>query len=171
MQNFLWFQINWFGLVYLQNAFIPVTFGLLTWHFYHHANSRRIDGLLGTFFLTIGILVESVLQSSEVITFSDGVGGMSLVPPWLLILWFTFGLTIEHSMKWGLSKPLFTALIGGLLAPLSYLVGVKSGAASLAVSFTQIYLMYAPIWAMTLYAAIHFRAVCVQHLVTREDQL
>lgn len=57
--------------------------------------------------------------------------GMELAPPWIIMLWLAVGLSIRHSLRFLVNRPLFGALLVGCGSPLSYLTGQSFGAVTI----------------------------------------
>ena len=75
---------------------------------------------------------------------------MWIVPLWLVLLWGAFAATLAHSLDTLRSKPLLSALVGGIFAPLSYLAGANFGAVDLGYSLMTTYITLCVVWGFTL---------------------
>lgn len=132
--NALGFQAAWWILIIsvdrgLEAPAIALCLVLAALHLY--VNPRPgLELRLAAASCGLGIVLDTLLQATGVITFRGWALGL-LSPLWLWTLWALFGLTLNASMAfllsrhWGLS-----VLLGGIFGPLSYLAGGKLGAAS-----------------------------------------
>jgi hypothetical protein len=78
----------------------------------------------------IGLVVDTTLAATDLIRFSSA-WTFPLAPAWMLALWVAFATTLNHSLRWLMSRPAAAALGGALGGPLAYLAGEKIGALSL----------------------------------------
>ena len=77
----------------------------------------------------IGIVFESILTLSGISQYADGILIHGFAPYWMVLMWGLFATTLNVSMRWvkNLSLPVL-AVLGAVLAPLSYLAGSRLGA-------------------------------------------
>jgi hypothetical protein len=54
-----------------------------------------------------------------------------LAPPWIVAMWALFATTLNVTLRWLRGRWLLAALLGAVAGPLSYLAGVRLGAARL----------------------------------------
>ncbi|XQW83389.1 DUF2878 domain-containing protein [Thalassotalea piscium] len=139
--NIIGFYISWFGLVLLGNSFIPIALLLLCIHLYYLSDVSD-ETLLILCITFIGIVVDSLLQLFNVFSFSG-----SHIPFWLMVLWASFAATISHSLKVLASSRRFQFLVGGIVAPLSYLAGYKLKVIDFNQSLFVTYIVLGIIWA------------------------
>jgi hypothetical protein len=79
--------------------------------------------------LKIGLLVDTLLQTTAVIGF-NGLALGHLSPFWLWMLWVMFALTLNTSLAILQTQPLWLSALAGLVfGPLTYIAGAKLGAA------------------------------------------
>ena len=136
--NFVLFQSIWFILIL--SAAHDSTYGALIGFFllslqYLHGKKLFADCLLVVLAIVIGLIHDGLLKYFNLIlyhiVFIDFYS-----PIWIIGLWISFALTINHSLAWLQSKPalqIFFGLIGG---PLAYLAGEKLGAITLSHEYT-----------------------------------
>jgi len=97
----------------------------------------------------LGIVADSALQFGGVIDFYGWALG-PLSPFWLWAIWVLFAGTLNVSMAFLKSKPLWiTAALGFLLGPWNYLAGAKLGAAQLDASIAT-FLALGLMWMLVL---------------------
>lgn len=143
--NIVFFQAIWFGCILLGNLFLPVAVLIVGIHFTLN-KSRGIDIRLMLLAAIIGLIVDSVLLSAGVFEFEYGQVTSFIIPPWLVMLWLGFAMTINHSLKYFQSKPVWAFIGGAISGPLSYLAGVKFGAITLGYSYTITFIVFSAVW-------------------------
>jgi len=80
--------------------------------------------------LVTGLLVDTLLQTASVIDFYGWALG-SLSPFWLWLLWVMFAMTLNASLSFLQTQPLWLSAAAGLVfGPLTYYAGAQLGAAS-----------------------------------------
>lgn len=88
--------------------------------------------------LALGISIDTVLQATSVIHFY-GWSLAFLSPFWLWLLWVLFAMTLNTSLAFLQTKPLWlSASVGLVFGPLTYYAGAQLGAASFENSLTHI---------------------------------
>jgi hypothetical protein len=95
-----------------------------------------------------GLAVDLAWQAAGALHFAQTVGGV--LPPWLAVLWLLFALALFHSLAWLQGRPLLAASCGALAGPVTYLAGLRLGAAESALAPVQLALLMAPAWAVLL---------------------
>jgi hypothetical protein len=124
--NALVFQIGWFlcvaggDVIALGAALI----GLLIHGIV--GPCRPVEWLCIGLAALLGIMLDSALHSLGVLQFNafDGYG----VPLWLVALWLLFASTLNSSLRWLQTRPLWAAACGVFVVPLSYWAGTRLGA-------------------------------------------
>lgn len=143
--NFLFFQIIWFGCIYLGNVFIPVALVLVLIHF-NHMDSTEHDAHIMVLAAALGFSIDSALMHFGVMTFESGLISSYFIPPWLIMLWAGFAMTLNHSLYYFQEKPLLAFFGGAIAGPLSYLAGAKLGAVELGQGYITSFVIFACIW-------------------------
>ena len=156
--NLIAFDIAWFGLVYWGNLFIPFALLMLCLHFYFVSKNRIKELYLISTVTLIGVLVDSILQYFGVFTFPEG----QVMPLWLITLWFCFASTICHSLKFLQKSKLFQVLVGGLLAPVSYLAGNEMNAVSFGLSVTNTFVILSVLWGVLMLIFFALKSQLIQ---------
>jgi hypothetical protein len=77
-------------------------------------------------------------------------------PYWMLSLWIAFATTLNHSLRWLMSRPAAAGLAGLIGGPLAYLAGAKLGALTLVTPATTL-----PIIALLWTAAMRVLSMIV----------
>lgn len=104
----------------------------------------------------VGWLVDSSIANLGIVHYHGSYDGLSVSigPLWLLCLWFCFSSTVFLSLQW-LSRYLWiAALLGLLIAPSSYLLGLKLSNSSITVSWFAYYLVEGIAWGLLLPAML-----------------
>ena len=133
--NLALMQVSWFACVLgaandLPWAGVLVTLAVVAWHLLRTTQPRKETMvLLGA--LVVGIALDSALASSGLMTFASGTVVTGLTTPWMLSLWLGFATTLNASLRWLMTRPLFAVLFGAAGGPLAYWSGAKLGAIAL----------------------------------------
>ncbi len=124
--NALIFQAGWFVCILWGNlAAIIFTVPALLFHF-SKSSARLADVIAVIIAVALGIIHDSVLIHTGHIVFVES----TIMPPlWIICLWALLGITLNHSMQWIYSRPLWSGVLGAVSGPLSYVAGVKLSAA------------------------------------------
>jgi hypothetical protein len=119
--------------------FLVVHFGVL--------KAGRSDVLLIAVSALTGIVVDSALMHLGVFDFPGGETW--LCPPWIIVIWAMFGLTLDHCLRWARRSLPLAAVVGAVAGPLSYMGGERLGGVRLqpALSLPPA-LWLAVVWAM-----------------------
>lgn len=155
--NIAIFQIGWAVCVIAGNssALIYTSVAVLLHFYFFIKNSKEIYLILG--FTLVGIFWDSLLMRIGALSFSES---SSLIPVWLICLWALFACTLNHSLAWLSNKLLISAVVGALAAPLSYLAGIKLGAASVVLPLTTSMLFIGLGWMFILPVAVYTTRWC-----------
>lgn len=124
--NVLLFQAGWLVCILCGSFWAGIfTFAVIIFHF-SISPQRLNDAVAVLIALALGLLHEMLLSHGGYIEFVESA---YLPPVWLLCLWVLLGLTLNHSLAWIYARPFWSALLGAIAAPLSYLAGVKLSSA------------------------------------------
>ena len=114
-----------------------------------YVDNRPQELQLAAAALAIGVVVDSALQYFSVIHFY-GWALWDVSPFWLWALWVLFAMTLNASLSFLKTQPLWLSGAAGLLfGPLTYYAGAKLGAASFDASVTHV-LALALAWMLAL---------------------
>lgn len=145
--NVLLFQVGWLVCV-LGGSFWGGIFTLVAIIFHFSISGQRFaDTTAVLIALVLGFIHEMLLLHGGYIQF---VGSAYLPPLWLLCLWVLLGITLNHSLVWIYSRPLWSALLGAISAPLSYLAGVKLSSAEWSSPLLVVLPIIAILWLVVL---------------------
>jgi hypothetical protein len=110
----------------------------------HH----RADAQLLLCAMLAGFAVDSAFAQSGLISYNAAVPWPQLAPVWIVALWASFALTLNHSLAYLKSHLLLAAALGAVGAPLAYTAAERWGALSLmAPSFSTLLILGAT-WAV-----------------------
>lgn len=116
---------------------------------------------LATIALALGVAIDSMLQATSVIHFY-GWSLAFLSPFWLWLLWVLFAMTLNTSLAFLQTKPLWLgSLLGLVFGPLTYYAGAQLGAASFESSLIHIGAL-----ALAWMVALPFLVYMTQQLFT-----
>ena len=76
----------------------------------------------------VGLLVDSALARTGEIAWIAGIWAEGWAPYWMLALWIAFATTLNHSLRWVMSRRSVAVVLGAVGGPLAYLAGTKLGA-------------------------------------------
>ena len=156
--NFVLFQSIWFIFILsaahnsLYGALVGFSLLILQ---YLHGKKLFADCVLIGLAIVISFIHDGLLKYFNFIIYHI-VFIDFYAPIWIIGLWISFALTINHSLAWLQNKPalqIFFGLIGG---PLAYLAGEKLGAITLSHEYT-LYIL-ALCWAVVTPVLFKFYA-------------
>lgn len=101
----------WPGLVVL-GVFAVVQLSLSQW--------RRADVCLFIGVSLLGFVLDSTFVQFGLMKFQAPVPWPGLAPVWMVALWTSFALTLNHSLAFLQARPLLSALLGATGAPFAY---------------------------------------------------
>ena len=96
----------------------------------------------------IGFLVDSALARAQFVEFASA-DWTGWAPIWMVSLWMAFATTLNHSLRWLMTRPLAAAAAGAIGGPLAYLAGARLGALTLVEPGVGLTLI-AVLWALAL---------------------
>jgi len=149
VRDYLVFQCGWAACVAFGNrgallallVFVPLQ---ALWP----ARRRTREWLLVCGFSIAGIAMDAGCQAIGLLSFT---GQLVLgIPLWLVVLWLLFSGTLFHSLAFLQQRLLLAAIVGATAGPLSYLAGMRLGAATTTHDAWTVALAMAPAWALLL---------------------
>lgn len=145
--NIAMFQVGWAACVLGGNT-VAIIYTLIAvlLHVQFFIKSK-VELYIIIAFTFVGVMWDSLLIYFGALSFPDST---VLTPLWLACLWLLFACTLNHSLAWLKSKLLIAAVLAAVAAPLSYLAGIKLGAASVAISMPVSMLIIALGWMIIL---------------------
>jgi len=145
--NAVLFQVGWFICI-LCGSFWAGIFTLMAISFHFMIFTRRLEDTIAVVVaVALGLIHDSLLLHAGLIRF---VESSHLPPLWLTCLWLLLGITLNHSLIWIYSRPLWSSLLGAIAAPLSYLAGVKLSSAEWSGTLLEVLPIIATLWLVIL---------------------
>ena len=143
--NAMWFQATWVCCVLGREPWVPVALASLALHFFL-VESAAVEFRRLLPVALMGIAVDVTLTVLGVFNFP----GVTLVPLWLIVLWWVFAAAIYRSFA-KIGESLWLAgLLGGIAVPFNYMVGAGFGAVSLPHGNTVTVLILVGVWMVLL---------------------
>ena len=155
--NFLAYQVAWFAVVLgaaRGYALAGAAFALLVATVHVVLRREALDVKLIALSAGIGMLVDSTLAMTGQVRF-EAAWPPGLAPYWMLSLWIVFATTLNHSLRWLMTRPVAAALGGSIGGPLAYLAAEKLGALTLVAPATTLSLI-SLLWTLVLVALSMF---------------
>jgi uncharacterized protein DUF2878 len=81
---------------------------------------RRADACLLAGVSLLGFVIDSTFAQIGLMQFEAPVPWPGLAPAWMVVLWSSFALTLNHSLAFLQTRPVLAALLGGIGAPMAY---------------------------------------------------
>ena len=158
--NITAYQIAWFACVLgaaNQLPWIGTTIALAVVALHLALTSqRRVELKLIVAAAVIGLVLDSALASSGLVSFTSGVWIDGLTPHWMLGLWIAFATTLSVSMRWLVTRPALAIAFGAIGGPIAYYAGTKLGAMTLhsdSALFAVGFFWAAAMWLLAVLAA------------------
>ena len=157
--NLIGFNLIWAALVIIREPWTQaLALGFIAIHFLWLATageSRRVASLM-----LIGAVIDGLLTRQGWFIFTPAVPWL---PAWLILLWACFACTLEHSLRWSLTRWPLAAALGAVAGPLSYFAGERFGAVSFGNDALATFGLLSLIWACILgsIAVIYRRLGCL----------
>ena len=101
----------WPGLLVLA-AFVVWQLSVSAW--------PRADALLMLMLSVLGFALDSLFVRCELMHFASAVPWPGLAPVWMVALWTSFALSLNHSLAFLQQRPLLGAALGGAGSPFAY---------------------------------------------------
>jgi uncharacterized protein DUF2878 len=106
----------WPGLVVLA-LFAVLQLALSQW--------RRADACLFLGVSLLGFVIDSTFVQLGLMQFQAALPWPSLAPVWMVALWTSFALTLNHSLAFLQTRLLLATLLGAIGAPMAYLAASR----------------------------------------------
>lgn len=151
--NFLASEAGWFacvlGAVYGMPWFGPVVVLMLICIHLRLVKRPGADVRLMLAAVAMGLIADSSLVASGLVSYPGGTWIPGLAPYWILAMWAIFSTTLNSSLKWLQGRLGLTLVLGAVFGPLAYLAGEELGAIRLEAPVLAI-IALAVIWAVSL---------------------
>ena len=131
LANFVVFEAAWFacilGVAHGQPLWGTAALAV-AWHLAICARPATELALVGLL-CAIGLVAESVMVALGHVAYPCGQPVAWLAPYWLVALWGEFAIALNVTLRWLRRRALLAAALGAVFGPLSFLGGVRLGAA------------------------------------------
>ncbi len=142
--NLILFQTSWVAAAFYTDYSDIIISILIFIHF--TLTPCRLSDLKVLILVVPGVVVDALHIYTG--TFS---AGNTLFPIWLVLLWYMFLMSLNHSLHWLTDKKLYwSILFGGVGGTSSYVAGIKTGALTTTMSLDLVTLILACSWALLL---------------------
>lgn len=152
--NYGLFQVGWCICVLGAAAWQPwpATMAGLMLVLAHLALVRDVarESLLLLTGLLLGLLIDGFHIHTGVLIFPIGALHPGLPPPWILVLWLQFAMTLHFSLSWLAGRYGLGALLGSVAGALAYWAGVRFGAADFGADPARCLIQIGLSWGLTL---------------------
>lgn len=108
----------------------------------------RADALLLLYAVLAGFAVDSAFAASGLVSYNAPVPWPQLAPVWIVALWASFALTLNHSLAYLQTHLRLAAALGAIGAPLAYAAAARWGALALVQPATTTLFLLAATWAV-----------------------
>lgn len=133
--NFAFFQALWFACILgaARDLVWPGLSLLACFMLWQLWPGRRARGDVGLILIcaALGLLLDTLWIRWGLIHYRAAVPYADWAPLWIIALWITLGLTLNHSLTWLRRYFWASVALGAVGSPLSYLAGSRLGAAEL----------------------------------------
>ena len=103
---------------------LPVLAVFLLYHF-SVSTCRKADAQLLIVSVGLGFIADSILLQFGLLRFEQALPWANFAPIWILTLWAGFALTLNHSMSFFQTRPVWAVLFGLFGGPLAYYVAAN----------------------------------------------
>jgi hypothetical protein len=100
----------------------------IAWHVAISARPATELALVGLL-CAIGLVAESLVVAQGHVVYPAGQPVAWLAPYWMVALWGEFAIALNVTLRWLKGRPLLALVLGAVFGPLSFLGGVRLGAA------------------------------------------
>lgn len=152
--NFALFQLTWFSCVLgaARDLIWPgaLTFAaMLAWQRSPAISQRGDLGLLLVAAL-LGLILDSLWIRLGILTFETPLPSAYVAPAWILLLWMSLALTLNHSLAWLKRRLGLAAALSALASPVSYYAGARLDALTIHVDLWKAALLLGLAWALCI---------------------
>lgn len=133
LANVVLMQAGWFACVLGAARGWPAlgtlsVAAIVAWHLWRSPRAADEARLVGAV-LVLGVVFDGAVLASGAVAYPNGQWVAWLTPHWMLALWALFAVSLNVSLRWLARRWALAALLGAVAGPLSYLAGVRLGAA------------------------------------------
>ena len=122
---------------------------LMVWQL-HPNNRHPMDWLMLAVCLALGFVLDSAWVQMGLLDYASAWPWPGFAPIWIMLLWISVALVINHSMAAFKQRLLVLAVAGGIGSPFSYFAGSRFGAVEWLAPAWQVILATGLSWALIL---------------------
>ena len=153
--NFILFQLAWFAAVVGGARGWPIlgvlpAIVVVAIHLGSNLAQVKQEIMLVLGVTALGAIFETAFIALGTLHYTRPGDNAALPPIWIIALWFAFGTLPHGSLKWLSGRIWPQLLLGAIFGPLSYLGGVKLGAATLGEPIVISLAVIGCAWALAL---------------------
>lgn len=149
--NFILFQAGWFACVLFgttpYHLMGPLIVGLIIAYHLMTVPGQIVEKNLLLSALMIGVVWESLLTASGLLTYAQGQFVEWLAPVWIMFMWPLLAITLNVSLRWMKDRFWLSVVFGAIGGPAAFLAGERLGAVSFSDTFVAT-LVLAAGWAV-----------------------
>jgi hypothetical protein len=127
---------------------VPAVVLYLTVHLLFFSTFPVKEGILIALMTVLGGINESVLASLGVVTYTGAY--WKGIAWWTLCLWACFGSTYWHAFSWLEGRPMLSAVLGAIVAPICYLSVERAGGVVFSDGRVSALVAIGALWAVVL---------------------
>lgn len=136
--DFVGFQILWWACILggAHQVFYPSIIAFVGYVAVHVLFiTKRPPRWQGMILLGVsGVLADTLLIQSGILTYPGAGAGFMLTPLWIVILWLGLGFSAQASLSWLMGRPILAFALFGISGAMSYRAGIGFEAASMPIS-------------------------------------
>lgn len=153
LANFVVFEAAWFACILGVAHGVPgwgtaAVVATIAWHVAISVRPATELALVAAL-CAIGLAAEALVVALGHVAYPNGQPVAWLPPYWLVALWAEFAIALNVTLRWLRGRPLLAALLGAVFGPLSFIGGVRLGAARF-VDETAALATLAGLWAIIM---------------------
>jgi hypothetical protein len=103
---------------------LPVLAVFIGYHFFV-SPCKKADAQLLLISVVLGFIADSALVQLGLLRFAQALPWDGFAPIWIVSLWAGFALTLNHSMSFFQTRPIWAVIFGFLGGPLAYYVAAN----------------------------------------------
>jgi hypothetical protein len=159
--NFILFQMAWFGAIIGGASGLPLLGSIpailvVAIHLVTNRNKLGREALLIVGITLLGVIVETGFISLGALHYSGTSADAKLPPVWIIALWFAFGTLPHGSLGWLSGRLWLQLFLGAIFGPLSYVGGVRLGAATMPEPMIDSIIIIGLGWALAMVLIFQF---------------
>lgn len=123
--NIVLFNIGWFCCVLMGNTIGLLSTAVISWLHIQFVSGEQRELSFMALVVMIGVVCDSLMFSTGILVAPSDAITSWLPPFWMILLWWLFATTINHSLGWLQDRLLLACILGAVAGPLTYYGGAK----------------------------------------------